>query len=158
MSKDTKHLYRLTKPGAQHRGKRDGAWVTWQTGGEHDVIDLTEDQFNSGAYNHLGLVPVKAHEVNTRKDEDDTAGDEPKASKKSKKAKAADDEADESEETEVSKEQIEELIKAVEESHGADGLKEARQKVIDADLFEEGTLPTRKAALIEALNDLLDGD
>lgn len=47
-----RYAFTITQPGAQHRGKRDGQWVTWGTG---DQIDLTMEQYRSGTYSNLRL-------------------------------------------------------------------------------------------------------
>lgn len=60
-----KFTYLITRKGASHRRKEDGKWVAYSADPSigSNQITLTEKQFNSGNYNHLGLRQVTATEA-----------------------------------------------------------------------------------------------
>lgn len=53
---------------------------------------------------------------------------------------------------------IQALLDELEDSSGNAEFQAVREKVIAADLFEDDTVPTKKAELIQALTELLDGE
>lgn len=192
-----RYAFTITQPGAQHRGKRDGKWVTWGTG---DQIDLTMEQYRSGNYNNLRLegplvggrlakadlskaalkegevlVPevnpvVKTKVTDATRVADGTEVDLETGEPNNEDGE--DEDKDDAEDTDddtgaednaeqkpaVSKRKLNKLIKAVEDSSGSSEFAEARAKVVEADVFPEGEMPTRKAELLQALITLRDGN
>lgn len=58
---------------------------------------------------------------------------------------------DNEEEVVVDQKKLDKLIDTLENAHGTAGIAEAREAIVKADLFEADTLPTTRAALMQAL-------
>lgn len=148
--------YTIQKIGAAHaqqeaERKEDVPNAEFKHYGFGDTIYLDSKEVASGKWDHLMPRPLVATRAKAPAPTTAPAEIDPSAS-------LADDDAEavplEEENDDISADDLEALIEAVEGSDSKDALAAARQKVIDADLFEEGTVPTSKSKLIQALSKL----
>lgn len=147
----TKQPYRINKIGASHSQQEatpgtplhEAAFVNYGFG---DSIMLDPLEVAKGKWSHLEPTPqigarAKAPAPKALPKLDDDKDDEP----------GDDVEAVVEDTGEITAAALEALITAVEESNGKDEYAAARQKVIDAEVFEADTVPKAKAALLQAL-------
>ena len=146
----TKLPYKITKVGGAHaqqeaERKEDLPKAPFKQYGFGDIIYLDPKEVTAGKWDHLLPSPVvKGMPKSTNKpvtvepEEPDEEEPEPEVT--------GDDI--------LTPEALEALITAVDDSTGKDEFNTARQSVIDADVFEEGTVPTSKSKLIQALSNL----
>lgn len=138
--------FQITSRPANHRRKESNGWKSYRYG---DQISLTQAQYDSGNYNHLGLRQLGATAIID-------PGDETPVVQKPVKTDVDDTDAgnNEDDNAELTREQIEALLADVKDSKVDDGTFEiARDAIIEADLFE--SLPETKKGVIEALEALL---
>lgn len=152
--------FRIMNTAANHRMKIDGAWKSFRFG---DEITLTQQAFQSGAYNNLMLQPVYATQVAQDQSPIDPDTD-PKANSTITPAaptgngegegnQSAPVKEDEDDNT-VSEEKVEELLDRAKEAKVDDGsFEKVRQEIVELDLFDN--LPETKKGVIEALEELL---
>lgn len=175
--------FRITRRGAKHRRKENGNWVQYSAADKNEIT-LTQAQYESGAYSHLGLEPVFATEtkaapvdqdtlnleqpdksVNPPMQDNITDGSRTPDGNQMAAAVAGDNETSDTPDTtedvnneDISTEELNKLIDEVEESRVNDGsFEKARKKVIRADIFEESTLPDTKSGVLQALIDYREG-
>lgn len=157
-------IFKINRPGAQHWGPPEGKTKERKRYGYGDTIDLPASASTDPKWNNLDLVFAGARDVAAEEAE---LGQEP-ATPTIKPAPGdigADDEHEDKEgdtdEVKAKKAKakrirtISKLAKQVGDSNGSSEFTEARKAVIEADLFEADTVPTKKAEVLEALNDLL---
>lgn len=145
----TKQPYLINKIGASHSQQEVEPGIplheaSFKNYGFGDTIYLDPLEVSRGKWSHLEPSP----QIGARA--------KPPAPKELPKL---DDDKDEPIEAagEITAEALEALIKGVEESNGKDEYAAARQRVIDAEVFEAGTEPKAKAALLQALVDIRNG-
>lgn len=170
----TKQTYRITKRGATLRRKEEGKWVVYSAD-ENNQIQLTQAQYESGAYSHLGLQSLTSTSVvddagdgfqeslggqeNLRPNPPvtDTVNDGSRTpdGNQERTVITDDDGNGGGGSTDENTDEVDRLIEAVENSKVGDGsFEKARQQVIAADLFEEDTLPDTKSGVLDALKSL----
>lgn len=162
--------FRITRPGAQH-------WHPTEPGNPksglkqyvyNDLIELPYNAATDPKWNNLGLVlggkdavhDVAAEEAELGQEKANPAvtpapGDIGDDKKKPAADNTGDDDKAKAAADEVAK--VEALIAELEESNGNAEFQKAREKVVTADIFEEETIPTKKAELLQALVDYKDG-
>jgi hypothetical protein len=148
--------YRITNRSANHRRKIDGNWRSFRFG---DEIELSDEQFRSGKYSHLKLEPVFDTAAKETQEPDLKAPVEGTGTGQGGNGSSTTpvNQDDNGGDNELDQEGIKALLEEVKESKVDDGtFAVARQKVIDADLFEADTLPETKKGVIEALEDLIE--
>lgn len=164
MAKERLSNFRITRQGAQH-------WHPEQPGnpksklkpyGYGDEIALPYDAATDQKWNNLGLVLVGSAadpgEIkNTDAGTQPQSGNSPNNPGNEITGEGEGDEGatDEAEAAAKRKRLLNKLIKQVDGSHGASEFSDARKSVIEADLFEVDTVPTKKEEVLEALKDLL---
>lgn len=148
--------FRITRPGANHWGPPDAKSGERKRYGYGDTIELPASAATDPKYNNLGLVLGGRNAPADVAAQEAELGQEP--ANPAVKPAAGDIGGDEDEDKSEDKAKLEALIAELEDSNGNAEFQAARQKVIDADIFEADTVPTKKAELLQALIDLRDGE
>lgn len=165
MAKDKVYHFRIGRIGAQHRMKVNGEWKAY---GKGDVIPLeSATAASEPKYNNLGLIGplIGAKDTgHTASDFKSASSIDDDAAAEAARLAALDAEKNTDGDTEDPDDAaaklnalIEQLIQGLENASGSSEFNAARKAVIDADLFEADTLPTKKAEVIQALISLRDG-
>lgn len=128
--------YLITRVGAQHRTKKSGSWVTL---GKGDSIELSQEQYNSGNYSHLGLHHMGAESSSTATNVETGQNDQSQQS-------------DQTQQTDNKTEVLAALTKLVEESTTQPQLDAARAKMVESGLFGD-KVEGKKADLLKMLAD-----
>ena len=165
-------IFRITRPGANHWGPPDRKTGERKRFGYGDSIELPSSAATDPKWNNLGLViqgtrDVAAEEAELGQEKanpavkpapGDIGADNTSKSDDANESKGGDEGEDDGDEGKAKRERVAlltKLAKMVSDSNGAAEFADARKAVIDADLFEADTVPTKKAEVIEALNDLI---
>jgi len=140
--------YKIQKIGASHSQQEASPGVPvheapFVTYGFGDTIQLDPKEVAAGKWSHLEPTPLIGQAAK--------APATPKPLPVDDDLKQDEDTKPELEAGEITPEALEALITAVEESNGKDEFAAARQKVLDAEVFEADTVPKGKAALLQAL-------
>lgn len=158
-----KKPYRITKVGAGHSQQEEGPSSPFVQYGYNDTILLDPKEVDAGKWDHLSPRSVAAGRTSAEdralvNKQREAAGraklDQDDADPETAKDDGEPEEEPGEEAEPIDPAELEKLVKLVEDASGKKELDAARQAVIDADYFEEGTVPTTKAKLIQALVEL----
>lgn len=146
--------FRITRPGANHMHPEAPGSKKLKQYGYGDEIVLPADAGTDPKWNNLGLIQtggsvhldVAAEEAELGQEQTNPA------------VKPAPGDIGEPEGKSEDDAKLEALIAELEDSSGNAEFQAVRDKVIEADLFEADTVPTKKAELMQALIDLRDAE